>query len=218
MLVKNKSWMRWIGVVPFALTALFCALASPCLAQPPMQPNLPQIGPRYENLVRLNIGVGFYDSGWYNCNYFYPYYACTSGNYGSYIPFTLGAQAEVHLGNTSYISPGVQAMTGSISGTYFSGTQQINTSSHITLWEPTLDYVGKFGSASGEIMGRFRVGGALYFGSDGGTGGGFRTGVGGSFFNTHPIGLGLDLVLEGGSYRGSWLSGIQLLISPEFRF
>lgn len=169
-------------------------------------------------LARLNVGVGFYNSGWYNCNYYYPYYACDSGSYSSYIPFTAGVQFDIPLGGTNFLTPGFQFMTGTIDATYNNGFQQTNNSAHEILYEPTVDYVGKFGSTSSDSVGRFRLGGALYFGSSGGSGGGFRTGIGGSFFNTHSIGLGLDMVFEGGSFHGYWIGGIQLLISPEFHF
>jgi hypothetical protein len=177
-----------------------------------------QNGKHYENLVRIPIGVSFYNSGWYNCVYVYPYYACGSGNYNDYIPFTTGLQVEIHLGESSYLTPGFQFMTGSVSASYFNGYQVMDSSSHVNLWEPTLDYVAKGSSDSDKVSGRLRIGAGGYFGSDGHTGGTFRIGGGGSFFNGRKIGLGLDLVIEAGSYHGYWIGGIQLLISPEIRF
>jgi hypothetical protein len=58
----------------------------------------------------------------------------------------------------------------------------------------------------------------MYFGPNSTYGGGFRIGGGASFLNANRLGLGLDLVLEGGSYQGYWIGGLQLLASPEFHF
>ena len=67
-------------------------------------------------------------------------------------------------------------------------------------------------------MGRFRIGGGMLFGPDGGFGGDFRIGGGASFLNSKRIGIGLDIVLVGGGYEGSWIGGVQLLVSPEIHF
>jgi hypothetical protein len=45
-----------------------------------------------------------------------------------------------------------------------------------------------------------------------------RIGAGVAFFNVSRFGIGLDLVLEGGSMNGSFIGGLQLLASPELRF
>lgn len=182
------------------------------------QPQRGENGERRENLIRIPLGVSFYNSGWYNCNYVYPYYACGNGNYNDYIPFTVGLQIDIHLGESSYITPGFQFMTGQVSGSYFNGYQVIDSSSHENLWEPTLDYVAKGSSDSDEISGRFGVGLGGLIGSDGHTGAAFRVGGGGSFYNGKKIGFGLDVVFEGGSYHGYWIGGLQLLISPELHF
>jgi hypothetical protein len=52
----------------------------------------------------------------------------------------------------------------------------------------------------------------------GNVGGAFRIGGGASFFNSNRFGIGLDLVVEGGSLNGQWIGGLQLLASPEFHF
>ena len=49
-------------------------------------------------------------------------------------------------------------------------------------------------------------------------GGAFRIGGGASFLNANRVGVGLDLVLEGGGYHGYWIGGLQLVASPEFHF
>jgi hypothetical protein len=216
--------------VAFGAVATLCAAAAGAVSvaqEPEAQPGPSSPAPQpsysiaiapYDNVARLNVGLGLFNSGWYNCNYFYPYYACSTGSYTSYVPFVLGLQVDLHIGNASYLSPGFQAMTGSTSASYFNGTTTIENSTHVTLWEPSLDYVGKIGPLTKEIVGRFRVGGGVYVGSDGHTGGAFRIGGGGSFFNNRRLGLGLDFVFEGGSYDGYWISGVQLLVSPELHF
>jgi hypothetical protein len=206
-------------------TIVALSLASPFsrssrAAPPPEAPIAPvvvQAPESYPNLVRVGAGVSTYNSGWYNC-YFYPYYVCGPGSYTSYVPFTVGAQVDIHLRREGYLTPGFQVMTGSVSANYFDGVQQVETSNHVTLWEPSVDYVAKLGPQDQETTGRLRLGGALYFGSDGNWGGGFRIGAGVSFFNTQRFGLGLDFVFEGASYNGYWLGGLQLLVSPEIHF
>lgn len=175
-------------------------------------------GTRYDHLVRIPIGVSFYNSGWYNCVYVYPYYGCGSGNYNDYIPFTSGLQFDVRVGEGKYLTPGFQFMTGSVSASYSNGFQVVDSSSHVNLWEPILDFVAKGSSEPDKMSGRFRVGAGGYIGSDGHTGGTFRIGGGGSFNSGKRLGFGLDLVIEAGSYHGYWIGGIQLLISPEFQF
>ena len=196
------------------LAALVLTLPQICDAELQVVPH----GSEHENILRLPIGVSFYNSGWYSCNYFYPYYACASGSYGNYTPFTLGLQGDIHIGGSSYITPGLTAMTGDVSTSYYNGLNNVNVSNHVTLWAPSVDYVAKWGDINAETVGRLRFGGVFYAGSDGNTGGGFRVGGGGSLFNQKRIGIGLDVVFEGGSYHGYWISGIQLLASPEFHF
>jgi hypothetical protein len=67
-------------------------------------------------------------------------------------------------------------------------------------------------------VGRFRVGGGMYIGPNSTIGGAFRIGGGASFLNANRLGVGVDLVLEGGAINGYWIGGLQLLVSPEFHF
>jgi len=85
-------------------------------------------------------------------------------------------------------------------------------------WEPTLDYVAKFGPPTQDTVGRFRMGGGMYIGPNSSFGGAFRIGGGASFLNANRVGVGLDLVIEAGSYHGFWIGGLQLVASPEFHF
>jgi len=175
---------------------------------------------RWNNVARVNLGVTFFYSAYYNCNYwygFYPTYSCGSGSWVSYIPFTVGPQVDFNLQGMHNISVGFNVFLGTATGTVYSGFQALSVSRSVTIWEPTIDYVAKFGPPSNTAA-RFRVGGGMYIGPNSALGGAFRIGGGASFFNLSRFGIGLDLVLEGGGYRGYWIGGLQLVASPEFHF
>ena len=208
-------------------------LAAPALAQyavqppppgppppPPSQPQMQLAQPEiHKHVARLNLGVGFDNNGWANCYYYYYYYAsCSSGSYTSYVPFVFGPQIDLGLSRTGALSIGVNAAIGTVTGTYYVGSVGASTSKDVTLYQPTVDYVARFGPPTAETLSRLRVGGAMYFGPNGGFGGAFRIGGGASFLNTSKLGIGLDIVLEAGSYQGYWIGGLQLLVSPELHF
>jgi hypothetical protein len=175
---------------------------------------------RWHNVARLNVGVTFFYSAYYNCNYwygFYPTFTCGSGSWVSYIPFTVGPQVDLNLQGMHNLSVGFNVFLGTATGTVYSGFLAQSVSSRVTIWEPTLDYVAKFGPPS-DTAGRFRVGGGMYIGPNSELGAAFRVGGGASFFNLSRLGLGLDLVVEAGGYRGYWIGGLQLVASPEFHF
>jgi hypothetical protein len=206
-----------------ATVAAALAIAAPAAAQYTFsQPGQPAAQPQplevWNNVARVNLGVGFYNSGWYNCYYYYPYYNCTSGAYTDFIPFMVGAQIDWNLGGANNLSLGFTADMGTVTSTVYVGTVAQSRSKSITLWEPTLDYVAKFGPATQDTVGRFRIGGGMYFGPNGGLGGAFRLGGGASFLNSKRLGVGLDVVLEGGGYQGYWIGGLVLLVSPELHF
>jgi len=205
--------------------AMVLAVAAPATAQlvsdppPPPPPQMQLTQPElFKNVVRVNVGVGFYNSGWYNCYYGYYYGSCTSGSYTSYVPFLIGAQLDFGVARGSALSLGFTYNTGTVSYSYYNGFTTLDGSTSAAIWEPTLDYVARFGPLTAETLGRLRVGGAMYFGPSGGFGGAFRLGGGASFFNTNRLGVGLDVVFEAGSYQGYWIGGLQLLVSPEFHF
>jgi hypothetical protein len=205
------------------LVAGALAIAAPAVAQytftqPGMQPQPVQQLQLWNNVARVNLGVGFYNSGFYDCSYYYYPYTCSSGSYSSYIPFMVGPQVDFNLGGMNNISVGFTVDFGSITSTYYNNIAYVSDSKSVTIWEPTIDYVAKFGPPSQDTVGRFRVGGGMYIGPDSKIGGAFRIGGGASFLNANRLGVGLDLVLEGGSYNGYWVGGLQLLASPEFHF
>jgi hypothetical protein len=188
------------------VASLAVATAAPAVAQytftqpgqPPPQVQQLQV---WNNVARVNVGVSFYNSGWYNCYYSYYYASCPSGSYASYIPFEVGPQVDFNLGGMNNISVGFTVGFGSVSYTYYDINNVYRSGSNsVTLWEPTVDYVAKFGPPTQDTVGRFRIGG------------------GASFLNANRLGVGVDLVLEGGAINGYWIGGLQLLVSPEFHF
>jgi hypothetical protein len=223
--IRAEESMRQF--LKIALVAGGLAVATPAAAQytfvQPGQP-LPPPVEVWNNVARINLGVSFYNSGWYYCDPYYwggYYYTCSSGSYVSYIPFTFGPQVDINLGGMNNVSVGLNISIGTVTATLYSDTAYTNSvsqSSSVTLWEPTIDYVAKFGPPTQDTVGRFRVGGGMYFGPNSHIGGAFRIGGGASFLNSNRFGIGLDLILEGGAYNGYWIGGLQLQASPEFHF
>ena len=201
------------------VVALGLALATPAAAQftflsPDVKPPPLQLE-GWRNVVRVNLGAGFYNSDWYVCAYGW---TCTTTSYASFIPFVVGPQIDLHLGGPSAISLGFLFGFGSVKGTILQAGVPVDVSAKITTYEPTLDYLVRLGTPMQDTVARLRFGGGLLIGPD--TKFGFlgRVGVGVAFFNTARFGVGLDLVLEGGSMYGAFIGGVQLLASPEFRF
>ncbi len=205
-------------VAAMAITAAAPAFAQYTFTQPGQQPMPVQPIETWNNVARVNLGVGFYNSGWYNCYYNYYYASCPSGSYGSYIPFMVGPQVDLNLGGMNNLSIGFTVALGTVSYSFYNGPLYVSGSNNVTIWEPTIDYVAKFGPPTQDTVGRFRIGGGMYIGPNSNLGGAFRIGGGASFFNTNRLGIGLDIVLEGGGFNGYWIGGLQLLVSPEFHF
>ena len=71
-----------------ALVASALAFSAPAAAQytflSPDQEPPPVRLHGWDNVVRVNLGAGFYNSDWYNC-WYYTY--CAPSSYTSYIPF-----------------------------------------------------------------------------------------------------------------------------------
>jgi hypothetical protein len=209
--------MRRALQLAFVATAL--SLASPASAQftflsPDKQPP-PLRLEGWSNVVRVNVGAGFYNSDWYVCGYGW---TCTTTSYASFIPFLVGPQIDIHLGGPSAVSVGFNFGFGTIKQTTFDGTQDVSQSVKLTTYEPTLDYLVRLGTPVDETAARLRFGGGMIIGPDSKFGFLGRVGVGVAFFNASRFGVGLDLVLEGGSMNGYFLGGLQLLASPELRF
>jgi hypothetical protein len=209
------------NVFRIAAAATWLAVAAPAAAQftfsQPGQPLPPtQQLQIWNNVARVNVGVSFYNSTWYSCYSWGWTVACSTSAWASYIPFTVGPQLDLNLEGPNNISVGFNVLLGTASGTNNS-TRQTRSAS-VTIWQPTLDYVAKFGPPTQDTVGRFRLGGGMYIGPNSGLGGAFRIGGGASFLNANRVGIGLDLVLEAGGYQGYWIGGLQLLVSPEFHF
>jgi hypothetical protein len=208
-----------ILVASFALAAAAPAVAQYTFTQPGQQPQPVQQLQLWNNVARVNVGVSFFNSGYYNCNYWGYYgYSCGSGTFVSYIPFTVGPQIDFNLQGMNNISVGFNVFLGTATGTLYNGLTAVSASASVTIWEPTIDYVAKFGPPSMDTVGRFRLGGGMYIGPNSELGGAFRIGGGASFLNSNRLGIGLDLVLEAGGYNGYWIGGLQLVASPEFHF
>lgn len=206
-----------VFVASIAIAASAPAVAQYTFTQPGQQPQPVQQLQIWNNVARVNLGVGFYNSGYYDCFYYYGYY-CSTGSYTSYIPFMVGPQVDFALGGMNNISVGFTVAFGTVTSTYYTGISNVNASKSVTVWEPTIDYVAKFGPPTQDTVGRFRIGGGMYIGPNSSIGGAFRIGGGASFLNSNRFGIGLDLVLEGGGINGNWVGGLQLLASPEFHF
>jgi hypothetical protein len=210
-----------IAALVVAMVAAAPTAAQYTFTQPGQPPQPVQQLQVWNNVARVNLGVSFYNDGFYTCSYYYYPYTCNTGSYTSYIPFTFGPAIDLSLGGMNNISLGLNISMGSITSTWTGGTclgGTCSASKSVTIWEPTVDYVAKFGPPTQDTVGRFRVGGGMYFGPDSKIGGAFRIGGGASFLNSNRFGIGLDLVLEGGGYNGYWVGGLQLLASPEFHF
>jgi hypothetical protein len=208
-------------VASVALAMAAPAAAQYTFTQPGQAPQPVQQLQIWNNVARVNLGVSFFNSGYYNCNYwggYYPTYTCGSGSFVSYIPFTVGPQIDFNLQGMNNLSVGFNVFLGTATGTLYNGLTAVSASKSVTIWEPTIDYVAKFGPPTQDTVGRFRVGGGMYIGPNSGLGGAFRIGGGASFLNANRFGVGLDLVLEGGGYQGYWIGGLQLVASPEFHF
>jgi len=211
-----RALIRMVSLV-VAVSAAAPAAAQYTFAQPGQQPQPVQQLQVWNNVARVNLGVGFYNSGYYDCYYWYGY-NCSTGSYTSYIPFLVGPQVDFALGGMNNISVGFTVLIGTVSSTYYNNINYVDTSRSVTVWEPTVDYVAKFGPPTQDTVGRFRLGGGMLIGPNSSIGGVFRIGGGASFLNSNRFGIGLDIVLEGGGMNGNWVGGLQLLASPEFHF
>jgi hypothetical protein len=209
------------NVFRIAAAATWLAVAAPAAAQftfsQPGQPLPPtQQLQIWNNVARVNVGVSFYNSTWYSCYSWGWTVSCSTSAWASYIPFTVGPQLDLNLEGPNNISVGFNVLLGTASGT--NNSTRETRSGSVTIWQPTLDYVAKFGPPTQDTVGRFRIGGGMYIGPNSTFGGAFRIGGGASFLNANRVGVGLDLVLEAGGFQGYWIGGLQLLVSPEFHF
>ena len=70
------------AVLSSMLAVTMPAAAQYTFTQPGQQPQPVQQLQLWNNVARVNLGVSFFNSGYYNCNYwygYYPTYTCGSG-------------------------------------------------------------------------------------------------------------------------------------------
>ena len=143
-----------IAALAAALTVAAPASAQFTFSNPGQQPGGQQFQPVapvpvWENVARVNLGVGFYNAAWYSCYYSWNWgwTSCSSSSYTSYIPFLVGPQVDLNLGGMSNLSVGFTVGFGTITSNtdLCPGGVCGTRSNSVTLWEPTLDYVAKFG-------------------------------------------------------------------------
>jgi hypothetical protein len=206
-----RTFLR-VAAVAIAIGAAAPASAQYTFMSPDKQPP-PLRLEGWQNVLRVNLGAGVYNSDWYVCGYGW---TCATTSYASFIPFLVGPQMDVHLGGPSAVSIGFNFGFGTITQTATDGT--LDRSSQLTTYEPTLDFVVRFGTPTDDTAARMRFGGGMLIGPDSKFGFLGRIGLGVAFFNAARFGIGLDLVLEGGSMNGYFIGGLQLLASPELRF
>ena len=86
-----------IAVLACALAAAAPAGAQYTFAQPGQQPQPVQQLQTWDNVARVNLGVSFYNSTYWNCFYWGWTVSCSGGAWASYIPFTFGPQVDINL-------------------------------------------------------------------------------------------------------------------------
>ncbi len=202
-----------------AVAAVALVASAPAAAQytflPPDQKPPPLQLEGWRNTIRVNLGAGIYNSDWYVC---YAGWTCAPTSYASWVPFVVGPQIDIHLGGPSALSVGILIGFGTVKASVLQDGTQVDHAAKVTTYEPTLDYLVRLGTPMSDTVGRLRFGGGVLIGPDTKVGFLGRAGLGVGFFSTNRFGVGLDLVLEGGSMNGAWIGGVQLLASPELRF
>ena len=109
-----------IRLVRIATLACALAVASPASAQftftqPGQQPQPVQQLQVWNNVARVNLGVSFYNSSYWNCYYWGWTVVCSGGAWASYIPFTVGPQFDLNLQGMNNISVGFNVLMGTVS-------------------------------------------------------------------------------------------------------
>jgi len=182
----------------FAVTAAGAAQAAPrgYYPAPPSYYAPPQ------NAVRLQIGgVGLSTPTGYLCD---PYYCSTVSD--SWSALALGGDVDLALGR------------GLVSFTV--GAHELfaqHNSGYPSIFEPSAGLTFKFLRGT-DVQPRFSIGLGLLFAEGGNSGASLRAGGGLTLFANAPVGLALDLVLDGGRIGDADLTQVQLLVGPEFHF
>jgi len=183
---------------------------------PPPQylPPQPQ-PPARDNALRVSGGIAFASSGYY-CGYSPGYVYPCGATYATVRPI-VNLDLDLALSRGSAVTIGADVMWGDYN------------SVGSTVWGPHLDYLYLFrGSPFATARPRLRIGAGLYIATVSGnasgapantqTGGALRMGAGVSFLPESPVGFGLDVVWEAGGIGGAFVSTLQILFGPEFRF
>src|SRR5512137_3191416 len=110
-----------IFVASFALAAAAPASAQYTFTQPGQQPQPVQQLQLWNNVARVNLGVSFYNSSYWNCFYWGWTVTCSGGSWVSYIPFTVGPQIDLNLQGMNNISFGFNVMLGNVTGQLTNG-------------------------------------------------------------------------------------------------
>ena len=168
--------------------------------------------PSQNNTLRVSGGMALTTTGYF-CGY--PGYSYYCGAAYSAVLANVNLDLDLAVSRSSALTVGTNVMWGGYNG--------ISS----TTWEPHLDYLLR-GSPLAPARWRFRIGGGIYIASANGssyggpnattTGGALRIGGGLSLLTDSPVGIGLDAIFESGSLNGYYVSTLQLLAGPEFRF
>src|SRR4051794_10149655 len=171
----------------------------PTSAPPPGYHEAPEMVPRL-SAFRLMFGGAAVSRGVY-CAYGYYTTGCSSLEY-PYAPLDFSEEVEKGLGRLLGLALGVHYMTGPYNDR------------NVDLWEPTLDFVFRFGSYTAGSSFRFRFGVGWAVAASGKNGFTGRSGIGFTLRGRSRVGLALDAAWEYGSFEGNNFSLIHYQLGP----
>lgn len=192
--------MKIVGKIllfALALAAAGAAQAAPRGYYPPPSYYAPP-----QNALRLQIGgAGLSTPTGYLCD---PYYCSTVSD--SWSALALGGDLDFALGR------------GIVNFTI--GAHELfaqHASGYPNIFEPWAGLTFKF-LRGAEVQPRLSVGLGLLFAEGGNSGASLRAGGGVTLFANAPVGLAVDLVIDGGRVGDADLTQVQFLIGPELHF